>query len=216
MSEFTLIIGNKNYSSWSLRAWIWMKHLGIEFDEVRVALNQEDTDAKLAHYFSNNKVPLLIHNGLEIWDSLAIGEYLAELYPQHSFPEEVNARATMRALCAEMHSSFTSLRSELPMNCRRTPSPVIYSDDCLADIRRIEQLWEHAAGFKKGNGNYLFGSFSLADAMFAPVVFRLHRYAVRLNDLSSDYVDSMLQHPAMVEWNEAARAEKEVIEGEER
>lgn len=216
MTEFSLIIGNKNYSSWSLRAWLWMKHLGIDFDEIIVYLNKEDTDQKLSQYFSANKVPVLIHKAFQVWDSLAICDYLAELYPDTGLLEDRQARATMRALCAEMHSSFVNLRSELPMNCRRMRSPVILSDDCLADITRIQNLWKHAANFSDGKAEYLFGSFSIADAMFAPVVFRFDRYKVPLDDHSSRYVELMLQHPAMIEWYEAGKAESEVIESEER
>lgn len=216
MTEFTLIIGNKNYSSWSLRVWLWMKHLGIEFDEIVVLLNKVETDEKLSTYFSSNKVPVLIHRKLQIWDSLAICEYLAELYPEQGLIADLQTRATMRALCAEMHSSFASLRHELPMNCRRAPSPVILSDTCQADIERIQDLWQHASKFSDGKGDYLFGSFSMADAMFAPIVFRFHSYAVPLRQQSSRYVELMLKHPAMLEWIADANAEKDVIESEER
>lgn len=216
MTEFTLAIGNKNYSSWSLRAWLWMKHLGLEFDEVMIPLNSDDTDEKLGRYFSASKVPVLMHNDFEVWDSLAICLYLAELFPQKGLLEDRNARAVVHALCAEMHSSFVSLRSELPMNCRRTPSPVILSDDCLADIHRIEDLWRYASRYSDSPGGYLLGSFSMADAMFAPVVFRLDRYSVPVDDHAGRYIELMLQHPAMRDWLEAAMAETEVIESEER
>ena len=216
MTDFTLIIGNKNYSSWSLRPWIWMKHLGVDFDEIIVLLDNDDTDERLGAYFSNYKVPVLIHKGLEIWDSLAICEYLAELYQQKGLLADTGARAIMRSLCTEMHSSFTHLRNELPMNCRRVPSPVILSDACRADINRIQQLWQHASKFSDGQNGYLFGSFSIADAMFAPVVVRLQGYAVDLDDQARTYVELMLKHPAMLEWIAAGSAEKEVIESEER
>lgn len=216
MSEFTLIIGNKNYSSWSLRVWLWMKHLGIEFDEIVVLLNKIETDETLSTYFSSNKVPVLIHRQLQLWDSLAICEYLAELYPERGLIADLQARAIMRAFCAEMHSSFANLRHELPMNCRRAPSPVTMSDACQADIERIQDLWEHAPGFSDGDGDYLFGSFSMADAMFAPVVFRFHRYAVPVRERTSRYAELMLKHPAMLQWVADANAEKDVIESEER
>ncbi len=216
MSDFTLIIGNKNYSSWSLRPWLWMKHLGIKFDEIVIPLYSDDTDAQLGAYFSNSKVPVLIHDGLEIWDSLAICEYLAELYPQQGLLNDIRQRAVMRSLSAEMHSSFVGLRSELPMNCRREPGSLILSDVCLADIDRIQNLWQHAKTFSDGKANWLFGSFSIADAMFAPVVLRFHRYQVPLGDTAASYVDTLLQHPAMIEWITAGRAEAEIIESEER
>ena len=216
MPEFTLIIGNKNYSSWSLRPWMWMKHLEIDFDEIVVPLRRDDTDTRLAPYFSNNKVPVLKHSDLEIWDSLAICEYLAELFPQRGQLADSQQRAMMRALCAEMHSSFMDLRNELPMNCRREPSALLLSDACLADIDRIQNLWQHAKIFADDTANWLFGSFSIADAMFAPVVLRFHRYQVPLGETASNYVEAMLQHPAMIEWVAAGRAEDEVIESEER
>ena len=217
MPDFTLIIGNKNYSSWSLRPWLWMKHLGIEFDEIVVPLYRDDTDDRLAAYFSNNKVPVLRHKEeLEIWDSLAICEYLAELFPEQGQLVDSSARAVMRALCAEMHSSFMTLRNELPMNCRREPSTLLLSDACLADIERIQKLWEHAQTFSDNKDNWLFGSFSIADAMFAPVVLRFHRYQVPLNQTASNYIETMLKHPALIEWIAAGCAESEIIESEER
>lgn len=215
MSEFTLIIGNKNYSSWSLRPWVWMKHLGVDFDEIVVPLYESDTDEKLDKYFSNYKVPVLKHNDFEVWDSLAICEYIDELFPQGLFWDP-KQRAMMRSLCSEMHSSFTSLRSELPMNCRREPTHLAISDACQTDINRIQDLWQHAAKFSDGKADWLFGSFSIADAMFAPVVLRFHSYDVALNAKASAYVERMLEHPAMLNWIEAGRAESQVIQSEER
>lgn len=216
MAEFTLVIGNKNYSSWSLRPWLWMRHIGLEFDEVPVSLYSELMLDQLSPYFSNSKVPVLLHEGLQIWDSLAILEYLASLPPQQGLPVDIKAQAVARALCAEMHSSFSVLRNELPMNCRRQPSPLLLSDACTADIDRIQALWQHANGFSDGNGHWLFGSFSIVDAMFAPVVVRFHRYSVPLEEFSAAYVERLLQHPAMVEWIDAGSAEPMIIEQEER
>lgn len=215
MAEFTLIIGNKNYSSWSLRPWIWMKHLGVEFDEIMVPLYNPDTNEKLSGYFSNGKVPVLVHNKFEVWDSLSICEYVAELFPQGLFWDP-KQRAVMRSLCAEMHSSFTSLRSELPMNCRREPSPLAVSEACQTDINRIQDLWQHAAKYSDEKAGWLFGSFSIADAMFAPVVLRFQRYEIKLNKSATAYVDRLLQHPAMLEWIASGQAESQVIESEER
>jgi len=216
MSEFTLVIGNKNYSSWSLRAWIWMKHLGLEFDEIRVSLFTETMCDQLAPYFSNCKVPVLQHDGIEIWDSLAILEYLVGLFPEQGLPTDLKACAVARSLCSEMHSSFAALRNELPMNCRREPSPLLLSDACVADIDRVQALWDYAGRYSEGDENWLFGKFSIADAMYAPVVLRFHRYQVPLNDPASAYVDRLLNHPAMIEWVAAARAETAIIEQEER
>ena len=214
--EFTLVIGNKNYSSWSLRPWLWMRHIGLEFDEVPVSLYSELMPDQLRCYFSNTKVPVLLHQDLEVWDSLAILEYLVSLSPEQGLPADIKARAIARALCAEMHSSFPVLRNELPMNCRRQPSPLLLSDACLADIDRIQALWQHARGFSDGKGHWLFGSFGIVDAMFAPVVIRFDRYCVPLKEGAAAYVERFLQHPAMIEWIEAGSAESMIIEQEER
>ena len=216
MSKLTLVIGNKNYSSWSLRPWLWMKHLDLSFDEKLVRLYVEDMEQNLEPYHSNYKVPVLIDDDLEVWDSLAILEYLSQKFADQCAQFEPEAQAVMRSLCAEMHSSFMALRSEMPMNCRREPAPFSYSDMCRIDIARIEHLWQYAAQYSDGNGPWLFGSFSIADAMYAPVVFRLDRYRVAVSPESRLYMDSMLQHPAMVEWADAGKAEPWVIGEEER
>ena len=216
MSEFKLVIGNKNYSSWSLRVWLWMKHTGVKFDEVPVSLYSESICDQLNPYFSDAKVPVLLHGGLEVWDSLAILEYLASLSTDGGLPDDNNARAVARALCCEMHSSFLALRNELPMNCRRQPSPLLLSDTCTADINRIQALWQHAHGFSDGSDQWLFGRFSIVDAMFAPVAIRFQRYCVPLEESAAAYVERLLQHPAMVEWIAAGSAEPIIIEQEER
>jgi glutathione S-transferase len=216
VSDFTLVIGNKNYSSWSLRAWIWIRHIGLEFEEVPVSLYSDSMSDQLDPYFSNTKVPVLLHGDLEIWDSLAILEYLVSLQHGQGLPEDLKARAIARSLCAEMHSSFISLRNELPMNCRRDPSPLLLSDACIADIDRIQSLWQHAGKFSEDDGPWLFGSFGIADAMFAPVALRFNRYRVSLGKPAAAYVDRLLDHPAMIEWVAAGRAETIIIAEEER
>jgi len=216
VSKFTLVIGNKNYSSWSLRPWLWMKHMGLEFDEVPVSLYTESMSDQLNPYFSNTRVPVLLHDGFEVWDSLAILEYLGGLSLQHGLPDDPKARAVARSLCAEMHSSFSALRNELPMNCRRQPSPILLSDACTADIDRIQALWRHADDFSDGGDHWLFGNFSIVDAMFAPVAIRFHRYCVPLQDSAATYVQRLLQYPAMVEWIAEGSAEPTIIEQEER
>ena len=190
--------------------------MGLKFDEVPVSLYSESMLDQLKPYFSNAKVPVLLHEGLEVWDSLAILEYLTGLSPQHGLPDDPKARAVARSLCAEMHSSFSALRNELPMNCRRQPSPILLSDACTADIDRIQALWRHANEFCDGSDGWLFGNFSIVDAMFAPVAIRFHRYCVPLQDSAATYVQRLLQHPAMVEWIAAGSAELAVIEQEER
>ena len=193
-----------------------MRHADIEFTEVRLPLHTKSWNETIGKYSPTGKVPVLVDGSVTVWESLAICEYLAELYPERGLISDLQARAIMRAFCAEMHSSFANLRHELPMNCRRSPSPVTVSDACQAEIERIQGLWEHAPGFSDGGGDYLFGSFSMADAMFAPVVFRFHRYAIPVRERTSRYVELMLEHPAMQEWVADANQEKDVIESEER
>lgn len=190
-----------------------MKHLGIEFDEVHVSLYSDTMINEISPYFSNNKVPVLVHNGFEVWDSLAIIEYLATLYPEKI---ESKRLAVMRSISAEMHSSFVALRNELPMNCRREPSTLDMSEDCLIDVDRIQALWQYASQFSDAKGQWLFGSFSMADAMFAPVVLRFSRYKVALNNEAAEYVDHVLNDAAMMAWIETGCAEPMVIDEEER
>jgi len=199
-----------------MRAWLWIRHLGLDFDEIPVSLYSESMSDQLGPYFSNTKVPVLLHGDLEIWDSLAILEYLVSLYPGQGLPQELKARAVARSLCAEMHSSFMALRNELPMNCRREPAPLLLSEACIADIDRIQSLWQHAGKYSEGDGSWLFGSFGIADAMFAPVALRFNRYRVSLRKSASAYVDRLLDHPAMIEWVAAGRAETIIIAEEER
>ncbi len=213
MSDLTLVIGNKNYSTWSLRPWVYMKHAGIGFKERRIALQTEDTDRQLEPYFSDYKVPVLLDDTLIIWDSLAILEYLAEKYPEYrGWPVDQNARAIARSISAEMHSSFASLRSELPMNCRRKYDKFTLSAGVLRDIERIKKIWRHCKTNYGQKGPWLFGEFCIADAMFAPVALRFEGYDVPLEGLEKNYVEEMLSHPPIVEWIEAAKQEKEVLD----
>ncbi|MFT5219439.1 MAG: glutathione S-transferase [Planctomycetota bacterium] len=142
MSKLTLVIGNKNYSFWSLRPWLWMKHLDLSFDEKLVRLYVDDMVSNLESYPSNYKVPAPIDDDLYVWDSLAILEYLSQQYANRFAQINPAAQAVMRSLCAEMHSSFIALRNEMPMNCRRQPGPLKHSDDCKKDIARIKHLWQ--------------------------------------------------------------------------
>jgi glutathione S-transferase len=216
MAEFTLVIGNKNYSSWSLRPWIYMKHLGIAFDEVHVSLYSDSMIEQTSPYFSNDKVPVLKHNELEVWDSLAIIEYVSAYCRHEMNDDNAKRQAVIRSLCAEMHSSFFAIRNELPMNCRRKPAELVISKDCLNDVVRVQALWQYASQYSDGKGDWLFGSFSMADAMFAPVVLRFSRYKVTLRSMAAEYVDHVLNDPLMMEWIEAGCAEPMVIDVEER
>jgi glutathione S-transferase len=212
MAQLTLIIGNKNYSSWSLRPWLLMRHFNIDFSETRVPLYTDSTASALSVYFSNGKVPVLIDGDLTIWDSYAICEYVSDAYlDNQAWPADTAARAVARAACAEMHSSFPALRSEMPMNCRRPPDSIKLSPEALADIERIKNIWQKCRNEYGHKGEWLFGEFSIADAMYAPVALRFHSYAIELDAVSSAYVGSVLQHADVISWMEVGRQESEVI-----
>ena len=216
MSQYTLVIGNKNYSSWSLRPWIWMKQAGIPFTEKRVSLFVDTTRTELEPYFSNYKVPVLQDGDLLVWDTLAILEYLGEKHPQAAaWPEDLQARALARSISAEMHSSFTALRGAMPMNCRKYYPEFEYSDTVQRDIDRVVRLWTHCRKEYGAGGDWLFGRYSIADAMYAPVVMRFHGYDVKLPRVAQLYVETTLANPFIEEWVEAGRQETETIEQNE-
>jgi glutathione S-transferase len=218
MSELTLYIGNKNYSSWSLRAWLTMKHVGTPFKEVVIPLEGpgRPTIAIVPHSPSG-KVPALRYGDMVVWDSLAIGEYLAEEFHQaHLWPADRVARAFARSASAEMHSGFANLRAELPMNIRRAPFTLRRSAEVDADVARIDSLWTEARRRFGAGGPFLFGRFSIADAMFAPVATRFRTYAVPLDEASAAYVSTIHELPAMREWTAAAKAEPWSIESYEQ
>ena len=215
--KLTLVIGNRNYSSWSLRPWLWMRQRGLVFEEIRVPLFQDDTDAALEGYFSGHKVPVLLHDERIVWDSLAILEYLNETYPHmQGWPEQVASRALARSITAEMHSSFHALRHALPMNCRRPVGAIDISTDVQNDIDRILAIWTRCREQHRQHGPWLFGrQFTIADAFYAPVVMRFHTYAVPVGPMIADYMESLIWEPAMQDWLAAAAQETEVIEEEE-
>ena len=213
MSKLILVIGNKNYSSWSLRPWIYMKNNGIKFTESRIALYMKNTPKLLEPYFSGFKVPVLIDDSLVIWDSVAILEFLAEKYPDYNgWPNNSNARAVARSVSAEMHSSFSALRNELPMNCRKRFNNFNLSSKVLDDIDRIRKIWRYCKKNYGRKGPWLFGEFCIADAMFAPVTIRFKGYSVPLEGIERDYVQTMINNSFMIEWIEAGKQEKEIIE----
>ena len=209
MSELTLYIGNKNYSSWSLRAWLALKHVGTPFKEVVIPLDGPGRQmaAILAHSPSG-KVPALRYGEMVVWDSLAIGEYLADEFHQaHLWPTERIARATARSASAEMHSGFPNLRSQLPMNIRRPPFELHRTPEVEAEIGRIVSLWGECRRRFGAAGPFLFGKFTLADAMFAPVATRFRTYRVPVDETASGYLATIHDLPAMREWIEAANRE---------
>lgn len=208
----TLVIGNKAYSSWSLRPWLLMRHSGIPFDEVRLPLYTERWNAEIGRYSPSGRVPALFDGETKIWDSLAICEYLAEREPHKQlWPRDRSARALARAVSAEMHSGFSELRTQMPMNVRRRLPDRGRTPGALKDIARIERLWNDCRQRFGQNGPFLFGQFSIADAMYAPVASRFYTYDVELDPVSREYVGTLLSLPAMQRWIAEAQAEVETI-----
>ena len=211
MPNPVLVVGNKAYSSWSLRPWLLMRQAGIAFDEIRVSLYQEGAKQKILQYSASGRVPVLRHGNLTIWDSLAICEYLAEQYPEKQlWPAETAARAHARSISAEMHAGFTNLRSQMPMNVRREIPGRARTPEVAGEIARIEAIWNDCRSRHGKRGPFLFGAFSIADAMYAPVVSRLRTYGVALAEEAGKYAASIHALPAMQEWIAGARAETEV------
>lgn len=207
----TLVIGNKNYSSWSLRPWLALRHAGIAFDEVLIPLDQEDTRARLAEESPSGLVPVLRDDDLTVWDTLAICERVAELAPEAGlWPDASDARAVARSVAAEMHSGFSALRSECPMNIRRR-STYTLSEAVEKDIARIKAVWRDCRTRFGQGGPFLFGRFTIADAMYAPVCTRFRTYGLPEDSVATDYIDAVHDHPAMRDWTEAARNEEWVI-----
>jgi glutathione S-transferase len=209
----TLYIGNKAYSSWSLRAWLALSATGAEFEEVRIALYQAGSPAELLRHSPTGRVPVLRDGELLIWDSLAICEYLAERFPAaRLWPADVADRAQARAVSAEMHSGFAALRQALPMNVRATGRRVALDADVERDIARVCTIWRECRTRCADGGPWLFGAFSIADCMYAPVVMRFHTYGVACDVPERAYVATMLARPALQSWISAAVAEPEVVE----
>lgn len=201
MSRLELVIGNKNYSSWSLRPWIAMTMAGIPFTETLVPLDMPDTKRKIRAHSRAGRVPVLHHGKITVWESLAILEYLAETFPETSlWPKSKAARALARAMSNEMHAGFSALRNACPMNLRRPRAPVPLNDSVKADVARIETLWREARGAFGKSGTFLFGRFSIADAMFAPVVTRFDTYAIAVARDTRAYMDAVMGTKAFQAW----------------
>ena len=213
MADFTIYIGNKNYSSWSLRAWLMVKASGVAFDEALIPLYQPQSRAELLRHSPSGKVPALKHGELVVWESLAIGEYLAERVPQAGlWPADAAARAVARAASTEMHAGFANLRRHLPMNMRSIFAGREIIPEIQADLDRIAAIWRDCRRRYGAGGSYLFGAFTIADAMFAPVVSRLRTYRITLDDEAQAYADSLWAYPALQEWMAAANDEPMVVE----
>ncbi|HLI19834.1 MAG TPA: glutathione S-transferase family protein [Stellaceae bacterium] len=211
MAEFTIYLANKNYSSWSLRGWLMLKRSGVAFEEVVIPLRQEKTRQSILARTPAGKLPTLVHQRpggeVTVWESLAIGEYLAELFPHAGlWPKDAPARAHARAISNEMHAGFLPLRRHFPMNMRqvfdRESNPEVE-----ADIERIAAIWRAARHRYGGGGAFLFGDFTIADAMFAPVVSRFRTFKIALDSEAEAYAEAIAAWPAYQEWLAAARAE---------
>jgi glutathione S-transferase len=209
-----LVIGNKNYSSWSMRPWLALRANDIPFEEIFISLYTGAADKQRILEFSRSgKVPILVDGDVTVWDSLAIIEYIAERFPEKRlWPEHPAHRAHARSVSAEMHSGFAPLRNECGMNLHRSVRAIELSAEARANIARIEEIWGECRDRYGQSGLFLFGAFGAADAMFAPVVHRLRTYAVSVTQQTQDYMDTMMALPAFAEWTKAALAETIVIE----
>jgi len=213
MPRLKLAIGNKNYSSWSLRPWLVLRQSKLDFQEVHIPLYVPGSAETLARWSPSGKVPALQDGDVVVWDSLAICEYLAEQHPEKSlWPCDVAARAVARAVSAEMHSGFSDLRSAMPMNCRgRFPGKGL-TEGSRRDITRVVAIWNDCRKRFGRGGDFLFGQFTIADAMYAPVVLRFLTYGVALEGAARTYADTISALPAMQEWLKAGYEEADVIE----
>lgn len=215
MSTLKLVIGNKNYSSWSLRPWFFLKNLNIDFEEELVFLFEDNMEERLKPYFSDSKVPVLVdyeNDDLRVWDSLAIIEYIAEKFPdKQGWPTDVKARATARSISAEMHSGFNAIRNALPMNCKKHYASYSINADVQRDIDRIVNIWDFCKHNYGKNGPWLLGDFSGADAMFAPVVMCFVGYDIKLSGFAGEYMEMVLHNKHMQQWIEAGKKETQII-----
>jgi glutathione S-transferase len=205
-----LVIGNYNYSSWSMRGWLAARASGEAFDTILIPLREADTPARIAQYSQSGRVPCLVDGDVAIWDSLAIAEYLAERHPA-LWPADPEARAIARSVSAEMHSGFTGLRTHMSMNIRKNYAGHGRTPEVLADIARIETIWQDCRARFGDGGPYLFGAWSIADMFYAPVCTRFVTYDVTLGEVARTYQREVLAHPHVQEWLAAARADERVI-----
>lgn len=216
MSRPVLHIGNKNYSSWSLRPWILMRVLEIDFEENVIPLFDENWDTAIATVSPSRKVPCLVDGDVTVWETMAIVEYLHEMYPQAGvWPADRKARAAARSAANEMHGGFGQLRAAMPMNVRKSLPGRGRTEGALKDIARVQALWVDCRGRFGGDGPFLFGAFCAADAMYAPVVSRFVTYGVELQPANQAYLEAVMALPAMEAWIEAGRAEPWVIAHDE-
>jgi glutathione S-transferase len=214
MADLTIYLGNKNYSSWSLRPWLVLKRTTVAFDEVVIPLYQPGSRETVLKYSPSGRVPVLHHGAVTVWESLAICEYLAETFPNFElWPKDPEARALARSVSTEMATGFRALREHLPMNVRSSFPNREFDPEIQADINRIMAIWRDCrTRFGEGQGEFLFGQFTIADAMFAPVVTRFRTYRIELEREADAYCDSVMALPAMQEWIVAAKNEPMIVE----
>lgn len=211
-----LIIGNKNYSSWSLRPWLLLKAFGLPFEEVTVSLGAADFKERVRAHSPAGRVPVLIDGEAVLWESIAIIEHLAERFPDRAiWPTGPVARAHARSLATEMHGGFAGLRSAAPMNLWRPIESRPLPEAALKDVRVLERRWAEARERFGQGGPFLYGAFSGADAMYAPVATRIRTYGLEVDPVAAAYVAAIHDHPAFVEWKALALAETEVLEEDE-
>ncbi|MFM6189771.1 MAG: glutathione S-transferase family protein [Planktothrix sp.] len=211
MGQLTLVIGNKNYSSWSLRPWLVLKQVGLNFTEIMIDLGTPNTHKEIRHYSPSGKVPVLLDGDLTVWESLAICEYIAENFNSNLWPKDLEAKAYARSVSHEMHAGFINLRQQMPMNCRTRYPREGMKPGVQADIDRICAIWRECRQNYGTRGEFLFGKFTIADAIFAPVVSRFITYDVKLGLIEQDYVKTIWSLPAMQQWIDAACLEPEMM-----
>ena len=211
MATATLSLSSKNYSSWSFRAWLMARMSGIKFSEIIVPPEDTAARAEILLLSPSILVPCLTYDGIRVWDTLAIGDFLNEIAPKKGLlPKDRAQRAHCRSICGEMHSGFVSLRSALPMNLKGHFKDFKIWSKAQSDIERITSIWRECQGAY--GGPWLFGEFSVADAMYAPVATRFQTYDVKLDPVCAAYAKRVLEHPFVMEWIEAAKLEREEIE----
>lgn len=216
MAKLHLVLGNKNYSSWSLRPWLAMAMAGLDFEETLILLDTPDTKKQIAGHSKAGRVPILHHGKVTIWETLAILEYLAETFPEKNlWPKGKAARAAARAVSNEMHAGFSGLRNACPMNLRRPPKPIMMNDEIRADVARIEEIWRDCRKSYGKGGKFLFGKFCNADAMFAPVVTRFETYAIPVAKDTRAYMDAVMATKAFQKWKSEVLKETWILPHDE-
>ena len=212
-TDLTLVIANKTYSSWSLRPWLALTHFDVSFDEIVIPLYQDDTSSEIRKHSPAGKVPVLHHGSITVWESMAIMDYLADaFYDRRWWPADPHAKAHARTIAAEMHASFGPLRNAMAMNLSKIYPARKWADDVNSDVIRVHEVWRDARSRFGADGDFMFGDFTIADAMYAPVVARFKTYAIELDATCAAYAAAILSLPAMQKWTAEAAEEPWVID----